>query len=181
LIFWAALFGFVAWRAAHRRSLYIALGSAAAALLLVGMAWPQASIAAFEAIERFSGLVRNQLQSGWSAAVASFPFGSGVGRVPEYPNGIAALAMEFGVLGFIGFATMILPAAQKRSDGRLPGFVIASVPFMVSFPLYRDRAFLLFLGIATGLGVSFLVQASSSRPSEASSFKVRSPGSLGSV
>ena len=98
------------------------------------------------------------------------PFGLGPGlgsRVDylgayEIHNGLLAILVEMGILGFIAFGLLLVDAGKKIfSAVDLKGqirfsqiiafsFLIASVSRMVHGTLFRDRGFLLFLGIAAG-------------------------------
>jgi len=70
--------------------------------------------------------------------------------------------IELGVLGFLGFAGMTAwPLLKRRWQRRseeharlgvlLTSLLVISVLFMFHNTLYRDRTFLLFLGVATAV------------------------------
>jgi hypothetical protein len=102
-----------------------------------------------------------------------FPFGFGPGRGnridptdPEHHevhNGLLAVLVELGVLGFVGFSAMVLrPLFRRppapRGDGALAlratlitSFILVSVVFMFHNTLFRDRTYMLFLGMATAI------------------------------
>ena len=80
-------------------------------------------------------------------------------------NGLLAVLVELGVLGFLGFVAMVvLPIfrpMRPRSEGRaalrdtiLLSFILICFVFMFHNTLYRDRTFLLFLGMATAVARS---------------------------
>ena len=72
------------------------------------------------------------------------------------------MLVELGVLGFLGYVGIVFhpllrgntgPRTQDREVRAvlLRSFILVSFIFMFHNTLYRDRTFLLFLGMATGL------------------------------
>jgi hypothetical protein len=112
---------------------------------------------------------------------AWFPWGFGAGRGHwidpqdghEVHNGLLAVFVEQGILGLVGFADMMLyPLFRSDSPGAtvdrfLTGrgdedaalfraiaasFLLVSFVFVIHNTLYRDRTFLLYLGLVTSWG-----------------------------
>jgi hypothetical protein len=178
MLAWAAIFVLLGWRTASRRAYHAFLGAALAGLVLTAVFWPQISSsftgrrfsAAIESLGEKDGFVRRQLNQTVDTADKWFPFGFGLSKgyhiSPkedyEVHNGILAVAVEFGVLGLAGYLGMVLfPLIHRR---RLTGsrdaavlrtlmvsFMLASFIFSVHNTLYRDRTFLLFLGLASAM------------------------------
>ncbi len=118
-----------------------------------------------------------QFQSVMERIAEWFPLGlgPGLGYMLDYTgtyeihNGLLALLVETGVLGLLGFCWLLaraasgqlkrLPAARLTRAGGSAGlvqslvlaFILASVVKMCHGTLFRDRGFLLFLGLATGI------------------------------
>lgn len=161
---WALFACLVGWRSAKRTSYLVVLGTIAAVAILVAVSWP--SLSSYVSGQRIlgtaetlgaDGLIQNQVESVGSAT-RGFPFGLGAGHGHD---GIAGVAVEFGMLGLAGFAGMIalpLILGRRRLTSKdawkvvllLASFLPACFVFMFQNALYRDRAFLLFLGVATG-------------------------------
>lgn len=97
-----------------------------------------------------------------------FPWGFGAGRGHwidphdghEVHNGLLAVFVEQGALGLVGFAGMMLYPLFRRAGGRSDGdaalfrairasFLLVSFVFIVHNTLYRDRTFLLYLGLVS--------------------------------
>jgi hypothetical protein len=107
-----------------------------------------------------------------------FPWGFGAGRGHwidprdghEVHNGLLAVFVEQGILGFVGFAGMMLyplfrsASGNASADGGVHGggdedaalfraiassFLLVSFVFIIHNTLYRDRTFLLYLGLVT--------------------------------
>ena len=123
--------------------------------------------------ESFQGL---QFQSVMGRFSEWFPLGLGAGLgytldyfgTYEIHNGLLALLVETGLLGLMSFCWLLARAASRHVK-RLPAcaggsaglvqslvlaFILASVVRMYHGTLFRDRGFLLFLGLATGLTMS---------------------------
>jgi hypothetical protein len=124
-------------------------------------------------LNQSDGFIQTQHRNILRTADKWFPLGFGPGRGrlidetdPEHHeihNGLLAVLVELGALGFLGFVGLVawplLPRAGSR--GRAAGedqalrrilqvsFLLICFIFMFHNTLYRDRTFLLFLGIAT--------------------------------
>lgn len=118
------------------------------------------------------GFIQAQHRNILNTASSWFPLGFGPGRGnlidlrdPEHHevhNGLLAVLVELGVPGFVGFIGMVLlplfqgPRSRRSEDQDirsvlLATFLLISLIFMFHNTLYRDRTFLLFLGMATAL------------------------------
>ena len=173
---WAALFPILAWRFAGRRFYKVFVGGLVAAMIVLAALWPQVEasfvgqrfMSAVSSMGRDEGFIQNQFHAFLATAGQWFPFGFGVGRGShinpgdghEVHNGILAVLVELGVLGLAGFMSTILYPLLKRAWQRrsreheflgvmLTSFLLISLFFMFHTTLFRDRAFLLYLGIAT--------------------------------
>lgn len=175
---WGAIFPVLGCRFAGRRFYYLYLAGVAVVIILMAACWPQieSSFAgkrfrdAVEKIGSREGFIQDQMSNTMRTAGEWFPFGFGVGRGSridptdtfEVHNGLLAVLVELGVLGFAGFAGMIAwPLIRRRWQRRsgdhallgalLTTTLVISVMFMFHNTLYRDRTFLLFLGVATAV------------------------------
>ncbi len=175
---WAALFAVMGSRFAKQRFYKLYLAGLACVIVLIAAFWPQleSSFAgrrfrdAVDNLGKKEGFIREQLSDCVRTADQWFPFGFGVGRgsridpndIFEVHNGLLAVLIELGVLGFAGFAGMTAwPLLKRRWQRRseeharlgvlLTSLLVISVLFMFHNTLYRDRTFLLFLGVATAV------------------------------
>lgn len=176
MVIWAALFPLLAWRFAGRRFYKVfTCGLVLAGVVLVSN-WSyfessfvgQRFMSAVSGIGKEKGFIQNQFQAFLATAGEWFPLGFGVGRGSnidlvsrhEIHNGILAVLVELGVLGILGFLSMVLYPLLKRAWHRrspeheylgvmLTAFLLISLVFMFHNTLFRDRAFFLYLGIAT--------------------------------
>jgi len=173
---WGGLFAILGWRFAGQRFYNLFLGGLLSVLLLLGAFWPQVESSfvgrrfrdAMTGLGKREGFIQDQLHDCYKTASQWFPFGFGVGRGArvdlrdgiEVHNCFLAVLIELGVLGLAGFLGMLVhPLLRKRWQKRSPEherlgillttFLVISVLFMFHNTLYRDRAFLLFLGLAT--------------------------------
>lgn len=175
---WGALFPALGFRFAGRRFYTLYLAGVAAVIVLIAAFWPQIESsfagrrfrAAVDTMGKKEGFIQDQLGDTVRSAHQWFPFGFGVGRgsyidpndIFEVHNGLLAVLVELGVLGFAGFAGMTAwPLLKRRWQRRsfdhellgvlLTTTLVISVLFMFHNTLYRDRTFLLFLGVATAV------------------------------
>jgi hypothetical protein len=178
---WAAVFAVMGVRFARRRwyRVFVALLLATVAVLGVSWGFLSQSFAGkrltegVTSLRQKDGFIQNQHRAILRSAPRWFPFGFGPGRGnlidpmdPEHHevhNGILAVLVELGVLGMAGFGAMMLRPLFRRKpvpqgDGPLAlrgtiiaSFILVSVVFMFHNTLYRDRTFLLFLGMATAI------------------------------
>ncbi|HTF58260.1 MAG TPA: hypothetical protein VK661_13595 [Planctomycetota bacterium] len=173
---WGALFTVLGWRFAGERFYKLFVGGFLAILLLLGIFWPQVESSfagrrfrdAMTSLNSREGFIQDQLRDAFATSHRWFPFGFGVGEGYlinpqagfEVHNGMMAVLIELGVLGFAGFMGMMIHPLlrrrwQKRSrDHELLGVLLTTTLlicflFMFHNTLYRDRTFLLFLGVAT--------------------------------
>jgi O-antigen ligase len=176
---WAVLFAVLGVRFAHRRFYRVFVAFLVAGILAMGISWTtlSQSFAGQRLTEGLSGLSRKDgfIQNQHKAIIATsdqwFPFGFGPGRGSrinpydigrhEIHNGLLAVLVELGVLGFLGFVAMAArPLFRRRGFGLPPlqatillSFLAISFVFMFHNTLYRDRTFLLFLGMATAMAL----------------------------
>ena len=178
---WAAAFAVMGVRFGRRRWYrgFVALLLATVAVL--GISWSVLSESfagkrlteGVTSLRRSDGFIQNQHRAILRSADQWFPFGFGPGRGNlidptdperhEVHNGLLAVLVELGVLGLLGFVAMILrPLFRRRpvprGDGAfalratiIASFLLVSVVFMFHNTLYRDRTFMLFLGMATAI------------------------------
>ncbi|MBI4566661.1 MAG: hypothetical protein HY716_18440 [Planctomycetes bacterium] len=175
---WGALFAILAWRFAKRPFYKLFLGGFLSLLLLVGIFWPRIEASfvgrrvsdALSSLGSREGFILDQLHDCLRTADQWFPFGFGIGRGYrvdprdgyEVHNGWLAVLVELGVLGLVGYAAIVAqPLLRRRWHTRSPDhallgvllttFLLTSCVFMFHNTLYRDRTFLLFLGVATAI------------------------------
>ncbi len=131
--------------------------------------WPQLSgtfagrrfTDAMSSLRHDDGFVQRQLQRILETADHWFPLGFGIGRGQlidpvdghEIHNGLAAVLVESGVPGLAAFLWMIAGPAVRVGGATWFGvllrtFTLACIVFMLHNTLYRDRTYLLFLGLA---------------------------------
>lgn len=174
---WAVLFAILGFRFAQHRFYRAFVAVLLVAIVAMGISWGALSnsFAGQRLTEGFSGLSRSdgfiQLQHKNIIRTADqwFPLGFGPGRGSridpydvgrhEIHNGLLAVLVELGVLGFLGYVAMVVRPLFRRRTGRAPtlqatillSFILISFVFMFHNTLYRDRTFLLFLGMATAV------------------------------
>jgi O-antigen ligase len=174
---WAILVLIFAWPL-RRRIFYRALAGSAAALVLAAVLfWPQISTSfaanrledGVKGLASSEGFIRNQFAHTLESAPEWFPWGFGPGKGKlvnredlqehEIHNGLLAVVVELGAFGLLAFLGMVLgPLARLRYLGRndrslavlTATFLLTSLVFMTHNTLYRDRTFLVFLGILSG-------------------------------
>jgi O-antigen ligase len=178
VVAWGALFGVLGRRFAGKGFFKLYMAGLAAAVLLLAVFWPRIEASfvgrrfrdAVDSMGRREGFIQDQFGDCVRTAPQWFPFGFGVGRgqkidpneIFEVHNGLLAVLVELGVLGFAGFAGMTaLPLLRRRWTRRsedherlgvlLTTTLVISVLFMFHNTLYRDRTFLLLLGISTAV------------------------------
>ena len=175
---WGALFAVLGARFTGRRFYNGFLAGLAGVVVLIAAFWPQIEGSfvgrrfrdAVDTVGKREGFIQDQMSDCLRTASEWFPLGFGVGRGSrvdpndffEVHNGLLAVLVELGVLGFAGFVGMTLwPLIKRRWYARsfdhqrlgvlLTTTLLISVLFMFHNTLYRDRAFLLFLGVATAV------------------------------
>ncbi|HLY08236.1 MAG TPA: hypothetical protein VKW04_02915 [Planctomycetota bacterium] len=177
---WALCFAVLGARFIHRRFYQVFLAVFILLLVGAGVSWGTLtrSFAGQRLSEGLSTLsasdsfIRNQHEHILASAGDWFPLGFGPGRGnridladPEHHeihNGLLAVLVELGVLGFLGFVGIVIHpwfggAARPRTDDAdlrrwlLRSFLLVIFIFMAHNTLYRDRTFLLFLGMVTSL------------------------------
>lgn len=177
---WALAFAIFASRYLDRRFYQVFLGVFLLVLVGIGLSWQtlthsfagQRLSEGLGALQASEGFIRLQHEHILKSAGDWFPLGFGLGRGNlidpwdperhEVHNGLLAVLVELGVLGFVGWVGLVLRplfsrAAGPRTEDRdvrtvlLQSFIAVSFIFMLHNTLYRDRTFLLFLGIATAV------------------------------
>lgn len=173
---WAGLLVLFGWKFSGRRFYQAIVASVIAAFAAVVVMWQDIAtsfvgrrfLGAWTGMETGEGFIFNQMRDAWNTLSGWFPFGFGVAKgyrinprdLHEVHNGFLAVAVEYGVLGFVGFAGMIARPllgfhARRAAAGsalmRLVAitFMLSICVFMFHNMLYRDRTFLVFLGVAT--------------------------------
>ena len=176
MFIWGLLFVLRGIRFWERKSYKLFVVAFFAGAVALAIKWPdiqdtfmaQRFMNAVNGITKDEGFIQNQFRAVVHSANNWFPWGFGVGEGAainpdirqEVHNGILAVLVELGVLGILGFMGMVLypivnRAWRKRSRDhdwlnlQITTFLIVSLLFMFHNTLARDRAFLLFLGIAT--------------------------------
>ena len=189
---WAALFAILAFRFRSRPFYRVFVGLLLALVATMGVTWGafSGSFAGRRLTEGITSMMQSDgfIQSQHRAIVRSseqwFPFGFGAGRgsrinpgdvgTHEVHNGLLAVLVELGVLGFLGFVAMVLRPIVRRTWTRGTGpvalretvvlsFILICFVFMFHNTLYRDRTFLLFLGMATAVARSRALPAARER------------------
>jgi hypothetical protein len=175
---WAAMFSILAWRFSERRSYRLFVGAFTVVLVVIAGMWPQVEetfvgrrfVSAVVGMGKDDGFIQDQFRAVIESAPRWFPFGLGVGRgaqinpstTYEVHNGVLAVLVELGVLGLIGFLAIVLfPLLSRAWHHRsrehqflgvmITAFLVISVLMMFHNTLARDRAYLLYLGIATAI------------------------------
>jgi hypothetical protein len=174
---WAVLFAILGFRFAQRRFYRAFVAVLVVAILAMGISWGALSNSfagqrlteGITKLSRSDGFIQSQHRHIVQTADQWFPFGFGPGRGSridptdierhEVHNGLLAVLVELGVLGFLGFVAMVLlPLFRRRSAGPPPlqatlilSFILVSFVFVFHNTLYRDRTFLLFVGMATAI------------------------------
>lgn len=177
---WALAFAVLASRFAYRRFYKVFLTLFVIALLCMAAAWGSLtnSFAGKRLTEGLTTLnasdsfIRIQHEHILRTAPDWFPLGFGPGRgnridladpeLHEVHNGLLAVLVELGVLAFLGFVGIIIQPLFRGNTGPkqedreiravlLRSFLLITFIFMFHNTLYRDRTFLLFVGMATGI------------------------------
>lgn len=175
---WGALFAVLGRRFSGERFYKLFVGGFLAILLAIAILWPQVEASfvgrrfqdAMTSLNSREGFIQEQLRNSYATSDQWFPFGFGVGRGYridpgagfEVHNGMLAVLIELGVLGFAGFMGMVIHPLLRRKWQRrsrdhdllgvhLTTFLLICFLFMFHNTLYRDRTFLLFLGVATAV------------------------------
>jgi O-antigen ligase len=178
---WALAFAVMGARLYRRRFYRVFLALLLGAIVALMVTWGTASNSfvgkrleeGLSKLHQSDGFIQTQHRNILRTMDQWFPLGFGPGRGsridvtdPEHHevhNGLLAVLVELGVLGFIGFVAMVLlPLFRRRSGPRseerevreilLRSFLLICFIFMFHNTLYRDRTFLLLLGIATAIG-----------------------------
>lgn len=178
---WAAAFAAMGVRFAQRRWYRVFVALLLATIAVLGVSWGVLANSfagkrlteGVSSLRRSDGFIQNQHRAIIRTADDWFPFGFGPGRGNlidptdperhEVHNGLLAVLVEMGVLGLAGFVAMVLrPLFRKkpwpRGDGAfalratlISSFLLVSLVFMFHNTLYRDRTYMLFLGMATAV------------------------------
>lgn len=175
---WGAIFAVLGYRFAGERFYRVFLAGFVALLVTTAVLWNRVEssfagrrlMSAVTSFEHGESFLHDQFHSVLRTADRWFPFGFGVARGSnidpegrqEVHNGLMAVLVELGVAGLAGFAGMLaLPFLRRRWRPRteeevrfsvlLTTFLLSCLVFMVHNTLFRDRAFLLFLGMATAI------------------------------
>lgn len=178
---WAAVFAAMGVRFARRRWYRVFVALLLTAIAVLGVSWGVLANSfagkrlteGVTSLRRSDGFIQNQHRAIIRSADDWFPFGFGPGRGNlidptdperhEVHNGLLAVLVEMGVLGLVGFVAMVVrPLFRKRPAPRGDGamalratlissFLLVSLVFMFHNTLYRDRTYMLFLGMATAV------------------------------
>jgi len=176
---WAVAFAVLGVRFADRRFYRVYLALLAAGILALAVSWVPLTnsfagkrmVEGLTRLNQTDGFIQTQHRNIIRTAGEWFPFGFGPGRGrlidetdPEHHevhNGLLAVLVEQGVLGFLGFVAMVLWPLMRRTGRQgedravrrilLCSFLLICFVFMFHNTLYRDRTFLLFLGMATAM------------------------------
>jgi hypothetical protein len=177
---WAVAFAVLGVRFSHRRFYRIFVSILAAVLLSLAVGWGAlaSSFAGKRLTEGLTnlnqsdGFIQTQHRNVIRTSGHWFPMGFGPGRGreidesdPEHHevhNGLLAVLVEQGVLSFAGFVAMVMVPIlirppKRQSEERavrrilVTSFLLICFVFMFHNTLYRDRTFLIFLGMATAI------------------------------
>jgi len=177
---WALAFAVLAARFLRRRFYQVFLSVFLLILAGAGLTWGALSQSfagqrlseGLSTLQKSDGFIRVQHEHILRTAGQWFPLGFGPGRGSridpadperhEVHDGLLAVLVELGLAGFLGFVGLVLdPIFRKRKGPRtedreirdvlLRSFLLITFIFMFHNTLYRDRTFLLFLGMATAL------------------------------
>ena len=178
---WAAVFAAMGVRFARRRGYRVFVALLLATVAVLGVSWGVLSQSfagkrlteGVSSLRQSDGFIQNQHRAILRSSAQWFPFGFGPGRGnlidpsdPEHHevhNGLLAVLVELGVLGLLGFTSLLLrPLFRRRpvpqGDGALAlratiiaSFILVSFGFMLHNTLYRDRTFMLFVGMSTAI------------------------------
>lgn len=174
---WASLFALLGLRFARRRFYRVFAAALLSTIVVLGFSWSVLSESfvgkrlneGLTSLGKSDGFIQNQHRQVLRTADEWFPFGFGPGRGSridpsdpgrhEVHNGLLAVLVELGVLGFLGFTAMVIrPLFRRKPDSGnsrdvpstlILSFILVCFVFMFHNTLYRDRTFLLFLGMAT--------------------------------
>jgi hypothetical protein len=177
---WALAFAVLGVRFSNRRFYRIFIAILAVAIFSLAAGWGALSSSfagkrltqGLTQLNQSDGFIQTQHRNIVRTSGEWFPLGFGPGRGrlidetdPEHHevhNGLLAVLVEQGVLGFVGFVAMVLvpllgrPPARPSEDQAvrrilISSFLLICFVFMFHNTLYRDRTFLLFLGMATAI------------------------------
>ena len=192
-LWWAAFL--VASARLARKPFYRLLAAGFFLVLLgIGAAWERLADSfagrrvadAVESLKGDDGFIQSQLRNTLQSADGWFPLGFGPGKgrlinprdIHEVHNGHLAVLVEIGLGAFLGYAGMlVLPlVARRRTPARDPrrilrravvtSFLATCIVFAFHNTLYRDRAFLFFLGAATAVGLRERAEEEAGRVAE---------------
>jgi O-antigen ligase len=177
---WAAAFAVLGAGFYRRRFYRVFVALLAATIFILAVGWGTASDSfagkrlneGLTSLNKADGFIQVQHRNIVRTAGTWFPLGFGPGRGSlidvtdperhEVHNGLLAVLVEIGVLGLLGFVAMVLRPLLQRRRGRrseeqgvrrilVCSFLLICFVFMFHNTLYRDRTFLLFLGMATAI------------------------------
>jgi O-antigen ligase len=175
---WALAFAVMGVRFAHRRFYRVFITLLILTFILIAIGWGALSRSftvqrlteGITTLNSSDGFIKVQHMKILGSAGEWFPLGFGPGRGSqidpadpekhEVHNGLLAVLVELGVLGFLGFVAMVIQplfrgAGAREGEDRalrrmlITSFMLICFVFMFHNTLYRDRTFLLFLGMAT--------------------------------
>lgn len=176
VIVWAVLFLVMGVRFYRRGYFALFAGSLAVAGLILFAFWQPISESSvgkrmeggLEGLGSPDGFIQSQWANALKTVEEWFPWGYGAGKgrlinradigEHEVHNGLLAVLVELGLAGLIGFLGMILhPLFGNRRNPLLAvlvaSFIVTSLVFMFHNTLYRDRTFLIYVGIATAIAM----------------------------
>lgn len=126
----------------------------------------QRIVEALESMETGDNFTLRQFETAVDYLSEWFPLGVGVGRwwrnfdYTEIHNGHLSLLVEIGLAGLLTYySLMYLPIMKNKNISPLVkyaimSFIIASLVMMIHNRLYRDRVFMLTLGLLTNYAVA---------------------------
>jgi len=177
---WALAFAVLGLRFSDRRFYRVFVSLLAAGILCAAVGWGSISNSfagkrlteGLSKLNQTDSFIQTQHRNILRTAGEWFPLGFGPGRGsridpsdPEHHevhNGLLAVLVEQGVLSILGFVAMVLlpillRTRQRQSEDQAlrsmlaRSFLVICFVFMFHNTLYRDRTFLLFLGMATAI------------------------------
>ncbi|HVE38699.1 MAG TPA: hypothetical protein VNM14_02345 [Planctomycetota bacterium] len=177
---WALAFAVLGVRFSQRRFYRVFVSILALLILSLAVGWTALASSfagkrlteGLTKLNQADGFIQTQHRNIIRTSGEWFPLGFGPGRGrlidesdPEHHeihNGLLAVLVEQGVLGFVGFVAMVMVPLLRRPAGRqneesavrrilICSFLLICFVFMFHNTLYRDRTFLLFLGMATAI------------------------------